>query len=66
MQKKIKNGKVTFGVGCARPTMACLSGVLATVLISKVCGSSCVTVVKKGGPGREEPGKCAVDPLTSL
>lgn len=57
---------VTFGVGCARPTMACLSGVVATALISRLCGSSCVTVVKKGGPGREDPGKCVDEPLTSL
>lgn len=46
--------------------MACLSGVVATVLISKLCGSSWVTVVKKGGPGREDPGKCAEEPFTSL
>lgn len=57
---------VTFGVGCARPTMACLSGVVATPLISRLWGSSCVTVVKKGGPGREDPGKCVDEPLTSL
>lgn len=60
------SGKCTFGVGCARPTMACLSGVVATVLISKLWGSSCVTVVKKGGPGREDPGKWVDDPFTSL
>lgn len=58
--------KCTLGVGCARPTMACLSGVVATALISKLWGSSCVTVVKKGGPGREDPGKWVDDPFTSL
>lgn len=63
---KNRGGKHTFGVGCARPTMACLSGVVATVLKSRLWGSSCVTVVKKGGPGREDPGKWAADPFTSL
>lgn len=46
--------------------MVCLSGVLATVLISKLCGSSCVTVVKNGGPGRDEPEKWFDEPFTSL
>lgn len=46
--------------------MACLSGVLATALISKLCGSNCVTVVKNGGPGRLEPGKWVDEPFTSL
>ncbi len=63
---KKNSPKCTFGVGCARPTMACLSGVVATALISRLWGSSCVTVVKKGGPGREDPGKWVDDPFTSL
>lgn len=57
---------LTFGVGCARPTRVCLSGVPATAASSRPWGSSWDTAVKKAGAGRVAAGKCGAPPLSSL
>lgn len=57
---------LTLGVGWARLTRACRSGVADTVASSRPCGSSCVTVVKKAGAGSAAEGKCAAAPFSSL
>lgn len=62
----IKVFGLTFGVGCARPTRACLSGVPATAASSRPWGSSWETAVKKAGAGRAVAGKCGAPLLSSL
>lgn len=57
---------LTLGVGCARLTRVCRSGVADTAASSKPCGSSCVTAVKKAGAGSAAEGKCAAAPFSSL